>query len=152
MNRSVVTPHRTAWRRRHRATARWLAGREGLRGSGRGGTRGRGATATGWAAAVAPRQPAQHTVGAPDRPGRPVAARPEATPVVIPPQLALGLCLTRLPRLPARRLARHRLPRRGGRQRTPGGLPRLRLPPRGPFAPQPPHLPLASRRHAPPPH
>jgi hypothetical protein len=85
MHRSVVTHQRTAWRRRHRATSRWIAGRECLRGAGRGGTRGPGATATGLAAALAPLQPDQKPVGEPDRHGMPMAARPEAALGVIQP-------------------------------------------------------------------
>jgi hypothetical protein len=109
LNRSVVTPHRTAWRRSHPAISRWTAGHEGLRGSGRGGKRGTGATATELAASLAPLQPDQQTVGEHDRHSRPVEARPPPALVVIPTPLSLGRCMKLLHRLPAMCLARQRL-------------------------------------------
>src|ERR671914_1233159 len=115
MNRSVVTHQRTAWRRSHRATSRWIAGSECLRGSGRGGKRGTGATTTGLAVPLAQFQPDQKAVGEHDRHGMPVEARPEATLIVIPPQLSLGLFMKLLHRIPAMRIARQLLQRRGGR-------------------------------------
>jgi hypothetical protein len=93
MNRSVVTPHWTAWWRSHRAPSRWTAGSGCLRGSGRGGKRGTRATSGGLAAALAQLQPDQEAVGQHHRDGMPVEARPQPPLGLVPPQFPVGFLM-----------------------------------------------------------
>jgi hypothetical protein len=100
MHRSVVIHHRTAWCRSHRATSRCTAGRVWRWSVGRGGTRVASATLPLVTASLPQRQPDQKAIGQHDRDGMPMKARPQPPLVLGPPQLALGLCMHLLDRMP----------------------------------------------------
>src|SRR6266511_3744603 len=149
MKRSVVTHHKTAWWRSHRATSRWTAGKGLLRGSRRGGKRVARTTTMWLAAPLPPLQPDQKAVGQHHRDRVPMKPQPQAALVLIPAHFLFGLLVALFHRIPAMGIAGQLFQHRGGRQITPVGFPLLRLASRGPFAYQPAHVPLAIAGDAP---
>src|SRR6266850_497173 len=149
MHRSVVTPHRTAWCRHHRATSRGTAGRVWRWDVGRGGNR--------VARATRPRMPRPwprfppdpNAVGPPHGHGRPMQPRPPAALGRVPAQRPRGRCVTRFARLPPMRPARPLCPRGLRRQVAPARCPLLRRPPCGSLPPQPALGVRPLTRHAP---
>src|SRR5687768_16316143 len=127
MNRSVVTPHGTAVWRNHRATSRWTAGSDRRHGAGGGGKRGAGVTWAGLAAALAPLQPDQNTVGPHHRGRVPVEAGPAAHLIVVPAHVPLGFLRARLDGIPSMGIPGPLFQGGGGRQVASGALPLLRL-------------------------
>jgi hypothetical protein len=149
MKRSVVTHHRPAWCRNHRATSRCTAGRVLRRDCGRGGTR--------VARAPLPRlrlplplfQPAQQAGGPHHGHGMPLTPRPQAALVLVPAQRPRGRFVTLCARLPPLGQAGQRFQRSLRRQVAPAIWPRLGRPPGGLLPPQPARVALPSTRHAP---
>src|SRR5262245_30159493 len=89
MNRSVVTHHRTAWSRSHRATARGTAGSVLRRWSGRGGNRVASATRPRVTVPLCP--PDENAIGQQDGHRMPMKPPPQATLILIPAQFPVGL-------------------------------------------------------------
>src|ERR671932_1509427 len=100
MNRSVVTHHRTAWWRSHRATSRCTAGSVLRRYVGRGGNRVARATRSRVTALLPLFQPDEKAVGQQDGDRMAMKPHPQTALVLIPPQLPLGHFMTGLSRLP----------------------------------------------------
>jgi hypothetical protein len=100
MNRSVVTHHRTAWCRNRPATSRCTAGSVRRWPLGRGGKRIAGAAPPGVTGPFPPLQPDQKAIGQHDGGRVPMKPWPQATLVLIPAQLALGLLMKLLDRMP----------------------------------------------------
>src|SRR5262247_3180972 len=119
MNQSVVTHHCTAWWRSHRATSRWTAGNECLRGSGRGGKGVTWATSAWRAAPLLQLQPDQKAVGQHHRDGVPMKAGPQASLVLIPSHFSFGLLMELLDGIPSMGIPGQLFQPRGGRQVAP---------------------------------
>jgi hypothetical protein len=100
MHRSVVPHHRTAWCRNQPATSRCTAGSVRRWPLGRGGTRVTGATSPALSVPLPPLQPDQNAVGQHDGDCMTVKAWPQPALVLVPAQLALGLLMKRLARMP----------------------------------------------------
>src|SRR6267142_240822 len=100
MNRSVVTHHRTAWCRNHRATSRCTAGSVLRRDVGRGGKRVASATLVLGAAPLLPLQPDQKAIGQQDGDGMSMKTRPQPALILVPAQLTLGLFMKLFDRMP----------------------------------------------------
>jgi hypothetical protein len=147
MNRSVVTHHRTAWWRSHRATSRGTAGSVLRRWSGRGGNR--------VASATRPRvtmplfQPDENAGGQQDGHRMPMTPQPHATLVWLPAQCPFGLFMTRLDRLPPMGVPGQRF--EGGivGQMAPARLPLLGRPLGGTLPHQPALVTVPVSRHPP---
>jgi hypothetical protein len=87
MSRSVVTHHRTAWWRNHRATSRCTAGSVLRRYFGRGGKRAASALLPGVMVPFLHPQPDQEAVCQHDGHGMPMKPQPQPPLVLIPAQL-----------------------------------------------------------------
>jgi hypothetical protein len=127
MNRSVVSHHWTAWWRSRRATSRRTTGKACRRWSGRGGKGGAGTTAPFLPVWLVLRQPHQEAVGQHDCERVPVERLPQATLVLIPPQLPLDFLMELLDRIAPMRIAGLFLQLRHGRQMAPVVCALLRL-------------------------
>jgi hypothetical protein len=149
MNRSVVTHHRTAWWRSHRATSRWIAGGVRRRRSGRGRKGVTGPTSASRSTPLAPLQPPQKATGQRRRDRVPLAAAPQPALGLVPAELSLGPCMDRRDRMAALGIARHLLRRRRGRQVAPGVLARLGRASRRARPDQPPSVPSPIPGHPP---
>src|SRR5262245_38965091 len=153
MNRSVVTHQRTAWWRSHRATSRCTAGKVWRRGFGRGGARVACATPPRVMPLLPHRQPDQNAIGQHDRHGMPMKPPPQAALILVPAQLALGLCVELCNRMPPMGIPSQRFKGRVRRQITPEILALLGLPLGGTLPDEPAFVtgPIAGHAPAPPP-
>src|ERR671936_1315910 len=149
MNRSVVTHHRTAWWRSHRATSRCTAGSVLRRRCGRGGKGVAWATLPPMTAPLPLFQPDQEAVREHDGHGMPMKARPQAALVLVPAQLPFGLLMKLLDRMPAMGQAGQLFKCGLRRQVAPELFPLLGLPPLGALSQHPALMPLPVTGHPP---
>src|SRR5918999_2881946 len=149
MNRSVVIHHCTAWCRSHRATSRCTAGRGWRWSFGRGGKRVASATLPLVTASLPQLQPDQKAIGQHDRHGMPMKARPQPPLVLVPAQLALGLFMKLLNRMPPMGIAGQRFEGDPRGQVAPEVFPFLGLAPGGPLPDQPALVSVPVTGHAP---